>query len=425
MNRASLTAVKGAIVMSQIGVLHRLFAVSVLSVIGLAMTASGQTITDIGTLQPTGGTVESLGISADGTAVTGYSTLAGGTYRAIRWTESEGLQNLGVVPRGLRSFGFAISGDGAVVTGMSVVSGGGHVFRWTASGNMEDLGTIPAQNVSYGYAISASGSLIGGGPSSAGVGHGFVWSAGGGLSDIGLLPGAPTDASSSIFALSSDGSFGAGVSGSSNGNRAILWSNERTVLEDLGVLPGGAFSEALAISADGSAITGSSDSASGRRAFLWKRGTGMVDLGVLPGRGGPEGKAISADGSVVVGSDDAGAFLWTSPLGMVDLHAYLVSRGVTMTGWVLTSCNGISADGTAMAGSGRFNGASRGWVVRGLPPVTCAADFDAGGTVAVPDIFAFLAAWFAQDARADFDRNGTIAVPDIFAFLAAWFAGCP
>jgi len=61
--------------------------------------------------------------------------------------------------------------------------------------------------------------------------------------------------------------------------------------------------------------------------------------------------------------------------------------------------------------------------LQGAPP--CRADFDNSGTVAVPDIFAFLAAWFAQGPGADFDGNGTVAVPDIFAFLAAWFAGCP
>ncbi len=54
----------------------------------------------------------------------------------------------------------------------------------------------------------------------------------------------------------------------------------------------------------------------------------------------------------------------------------------------------------------------------------CPADFDSNGIVAVPDIFAFLSAWFAQGPGADFDNNGTIAVPDIFAFLSAWFAGC-
>lgn len=58
-------------------------------------------------------------------------------------------------------------------------------------------------------------------------------------------------------------------------------------------------------------------------------------------------------------------------------------------------------------------------------PDACPADFDGNGTVAVPDIFAFLASWFAQGPGADFDGSGTVAVPDIFAFLAAWFAGCP
>ncbi len=56
---------------------------------------------------------------------------------------------------------------------------------------------------------------------------------------------------------------------------------------------------------------------------------------------------------------------------------------------------------------------------------TCPADFDGNGAVGVPDIFAFLSAWFGQDPRADFDGVPGITVPDIFAFLSAWFAGCP
>lgn len=43
-------------------------------------------------------------------------------------------------------------------------------------------------------------------------------------------------------------------------------------------------------------------------------------------------------------------------------------------------------------------------------------------TIGVPDIFAFLSAWFAGSA--DFDHNGVTGVPDIFAYLSAWFAGC-
>jgi len=59
------------------------------------------------------------------------------------------------------------------------------------------------------------------------------------------------------------------------------------------------------------------------------------------------------------------------------------------------------------------------------PPPPCRADFDGNGLVQVPDIFAFLSAWFALDPRADFNGIQGVNVPDIFAFLSAWFAGCP
>ncbi len=55
----------------------------------------------------------------------------------------------------------------------------------------------------------------------------------------------------------------------------------------------------------------------------------------------------------------------------------------------------------------------------------CAGDFDNNGVREVPDIFAFLSAWFAHNPRADIDGVPGIGVPDIFAFLSLWFAGCP
>jgi hypothetical protein len=69
---------------------------------------------------------------------------------------------------------------------------------------------------------------------------------------------------------------------------------------------------------------------------------------------------------------------------------------------------------------GGFNGATG----TGNMIITyCPADFNADGTVTVPDIFAFLSAWFAQDVRADIDTVNGVAVPDIFAYLSLWFAG--
>jgi hypothetical protein len=60
----------------------------------------------------------------------------------------------------------------------------------------------------------------------------------------------------------------------------------------------------------------------------------------------------------------------------------------------------------------------------------CRADFNCDGVRNVSDIFAFLAAFFAQIGQtgpghtADFNNDGTVNVSDVFAFLAAWFAGC-
>ncbi len=55
----------------------------------------------------------------------------------------------------------------------------------------------------------------------------------------------------------------------------------------------------------------------------------------------------------------------------------------------------------------------------------CPADFNHDGMRDVPDIFAFLGAWFANLACANFNGLGGVDVTDIFAFLSAWFAGCP
>ena len=57
-----------------------------------------------------------------------------------------------------------------------------------------------------------------------------------------------------------------------------------------------------------------------------------------------------------------------------------------------------------------------------LPGLPTSLDVNGDLVVNVPDIFAFLSAWFA--GTADFDGSGATNVPDIFAYLSAWFAGC-
>lgn len=73
---------------------------------------------------------------------------------------------------------------------------------------------------------------------------------------------------------------------------------------------------------------------------------------------------------------------------------------------------------------GYSDGTTQFTLAEQLGPTTCAADFDGNSTIGVPDIFAFLSAWFASDSRADIDGTPGLGVPDIFAFLSLWFAGC-
>jgi hypothetical protein len=54
----------------------------------------------------------------------------------------------------------------------------------------------------------------------------------------------------------------------------------------------------------------------------------------------------------------------------------------------------------------------------------CAADFDCSGSVGGTDIFFYLTAWFAGDARANVDGVAGVTLQDLLAFLNGWFTGC-
>ncbi len=56
-------------------------------------------------------------------------------------------------------------------------------------------------------------------------------------------------------------------------------------------------------------------------------------------------------------------------------------------------------------------------------PLSCVADFDGDGTLAIGDVFAYLNAFFAGDPSADVDGGG-MTTADVFAFLNLWFEGC-
>jgi probable HAF family extracellular repeat protein len=146
-------------------------------------------------------------------------------------------------------------------------------------------------------------------------------------------------------------------------------------MQNLGILAGGTKSFAYSANQYGSAISGEADwvgdESSGDRAFRWTASTGMRNLGVPPGTIHSYGYVISGDGQVVAGRAklSSGAYracLWTNMIGMVDLQNYLATQGLTLPGWTLTEARGLSADGSAISGTGVFGGQNRAFLVRGV-----------------------------------------------------------
>ena len=121
----------------------------------------------------------------------------------------------------------------------------------------------------------------------------------------------------------------------------------------LGDLDGGAFSSTVrAISADGSCIVGESTSALGTEAFRWTLAGGMVGLGdVAGGEFDSVATAVSADGSVVVGYGTADlntvAFRWTESELMVPLELLSAT-------FPRSEATGVSADGSVIVGFSNY-----------------------------------------------------------------------
>ena len=109
--------------------------------------------------------------------------------------------------------------------------------------------------------------------------------------------------------------------------------------------------------------------------MVWTQATGMIDARYLAGDL-PEAElwTTNRDGSVAVGYSGLQATIWTPNQGLQPLQAVLTTKyglGSELSGWSLTSANGISSDGRVIAGVGMNpNGDQEGWVVVLPGPLT-------------------------------------------------------
>ncbi|MEA5557688.1 hypothetical protein [Nodularia spumigena] len=310
-------------------------------------------------------------LSADGTVVTGTADLNTDELwgdRAFRWTLSTGMQSLGT-PTGLPwTAANSMNTNGTAVAGNAA----NRLFRWTSTGGMQNLGVIPGGTIALATGISGDASIVVGWGNALGSFYGCRWTSSTGVQSLGALPGG---ASSAAYAISRDGSLIAGTSEwTGPGTRATLWPSVGSPFS-IGVLGGGTNSFARAVSVNNLVVVGDSEHQNdvtwGTRMFRWTSAGGMQNLGVPSGASDSYAFGVNADGKVVTGRAKHGAnfraAMWSTQVGMVDLTNHLASLGVNMTGWVLTDAWGVSDDGSAISGTGLFNGQNRAFLVTNVP----------------------------------------------------------
>jgi probable HAF family extracellular repeat protein len=427
-------------------------ATAVAGTLAGAVARAQPTITNLGIIP---GTIEShaTGLSADGTVVVGYCVVdydVTGYSKAFRWTSAGGMQDLGGLPGGaVSAYGYDVSTDGSVLVG---TAGGLSIqpraWRWTSAGGMVSLGIMQGGAYSWANGVSANGLVVvgyGDRQGSSGFNRAFRWTSAGGMQHLGTLSGGNI---SRAYAASSDGSVVTGFSDGSGtgGFRAYRWTSAGG-MQNLGTLPGGWSSEGWAISADGSVIAGvSSGTGFSQHAMRWAGGV-MQHLGALPGGFYSSAATISPDGSVVLGNSTGTGFpnyhaiMWTSELNMVDLNTYLPTLGVDLTGWELENATGINADGTALTGTGLFDGQKRAWLVT-IPANPCSVEVNAGdancdGQVNALDVGPFVlaltqgqSAWEATHScgylcAIDLNHDNNVNSLDVDPLVECLMNGCP
>ncbi len=305
---------------------------------------------------------EATDISTDGSVVVGIAKETGETWR---WTKKTGRVLLG------RSSGTPnVSDNGRVVsaTVISMDSDSETLARWSEDGEWEVPTDFPVNpgaerhvRNSLAWGLSGDGSTLVGQVRFSDDSTGAVsWNADQGLKFLGAKGN-----NSRANDLNSDGTVIVGWSENPDTGiwQPTVWTDGKPVI----LAATKAFCEATAVTPGGNIIVGQTydESRDQRAAALWLDSDfGWVQelLGTLPGTIGGYGQAMARDltddGHTIVGFNSfdpnrSAGFIWTLENGLIDVHDYLTSHGVTLPeGFRINSVTGISEDGSYMTGFG-------------------------------------------------------------------------
>lgn len=359
---------------------------------GAVASAQSYTITDLGSLNPTG--------------INAWAQVVGNkNNQAYLWTKWNGATNLGLLPGGTFSMAASINDLGAVV---GTADGTGtetypdfqtqctdltQPFVWTQATGMKGLGThnwgsqgyYPCFIPEFATANNALGQIVGYNGAFVTYQFGFAWS-----NNNWTVLGPFGDPPDSGNAVSNTGQIVGQVgfddcTGCSPGH-ATSWTNGAAV--DLGTLGGTDPEYTYGSSANGvndlGQIVGWSGTAPNAfyggtfHAVLWPKNGAIQDLGTLPGdtlstalKINFFGQAIGTSGSTMIYTlydalmnpccslgVSGRPFIWTEQRGMQDLNTLIRAN----SGWVLNSVSDINIWGQ-IVGSGTYKGQTHGFLL--------------------------------------------------------------
>ncbi|OGP51892.1 MAG: hypothetical protein A2Y79_09185 [Deltaproteobacteria bacterium RBG_13_43_22] len=228
-------------------------------------------------------------------------------------------------------------------------------FRWTEKDGMQDLGTLPGGKWSFAMDINDNGEIVGYSDRQTGYFHGFVWSEKTGMTDIGALsdPGV-----SFAMAINNKGQVVGMGRLSGMYQPMILWT-EQEGLEMIGTFPGENYASPVAINEQGQAV-GSAADGSTFSAFMYSNKIGFLRIGDLPGGDKSTAVGINNNG-IVVGysffSDSSNpdkkvqGFIWTdkeglSPLQSLSSDTTNLALAINEPGQIVGWSSHSNADGT-------------------------------------------------------------------------------
>ena len=243
------------------------------------------TLTDIVTL-PGGTSSSSAGVSPSGQVTGGANTSDSSSHAFLSAPNGGAPKDLGTLPGSFYSTGFGVNASGQVAGGATVGPSLGfyldtpkHAFlSGPHGGALQDLGTLPGGSGSLGYAVNDRGEVAGYSDVAGGVGHAFLSAPNGGaLKDLGTLPGGDFSGGHGVNA---SGQVVGQATTASGSYHAFLSGPDGGALQDLGTLPGDVRSKGFAVNVSGQ-VVGLSQSRNGEtRAFLYSGGV-MIDLDAL------------------------------------------------------------------------------------------------------------------------------------------------